>query len=149
MIGRKLTETFKRRRVSIASVKETIWKRNKAKEIGNGYKTFYTGKTSGRNGVGVLLDESVKTIFIDVIRKSDGIIAVKLFLKTGLEIIFGVYASQVECAKDEKNWLWHDVDEIMLEITDKEKKVGIRGDFNSHMGRENQELERVNGEVGE
>lgn len=41
-------------------VHETKWKGDIVKDIGDGYKTFYTGKTSERNGFGVILDKVVK-----------------------------------------------------------------------------------------
>lgn len=58
-----------------------------AKEIGNGYEMLYTGKRSERNGVGVMLNESMETMVVDVIRKINRITAVKLVLgRTGLKV---------------------------------------------------------------
>jgi len=42
-------------------VQDTKWKGEKAKETGGGYKIIYSGKTSIRNGVGVIMDEEMKS----------------------------------------------------------------------------------------
>ena len=38
----------------IMCVQETKWKGCKAREIGNGFKLFYTGSDGKRNGVGII-----------------------------------------------------------------------------------------------
>nr|GFD04844.1 hypothetical protein [Tanacetum cinerariifolium] len=67
--SRELAEVLKRRRVNICCVQETKWKGEKAKEIGEGYKIIYSGRTSTRNGVGVILDEDMKINVVEVDRK--------------------------------------------------------------------------------
>ena len=37
-----------------------MWNGNKAKELGQGYKLFYAGVDTRRNGVGVILDSELK-----------------------------------------------------------------------------------------
>lgn len=54
-----------------------------------------TGKISERNGVGIIFNESIKTRVVDVLRKSNRIIAVKLVLEPGLAIIISVKLSSV------------------------------------------------------
>ena len=57
----KLRELAIRRRVNILCIQETKWKGQKAKEVEDtGFKLWYTGATSGRNGVGILIDRSVR-----------------------------------------------------------------------------------------
>jgi exonuclease III len=43
-----------------------------------GFKLWYTGTTSGRNGVDILIDRSLKNEVVDVRRQGDRIILVKL-----------------------------------------------------------------------
>lgn len=74
-MSRDLVEILRRMRVSIACMK-----RDKANEIGERSKMLYTGKKSGRNGVSMILDESLIIMVIDVIRICERIIAVKLIL---------------------------------------------------------------------
>ena len=47
--SREVAEMLKRRRVEIACVQETKWKGNKAREIGEGYKLYYSGASTTRN----------------------------------------------------------------------------------------------------
>ena len=48
---------MKERRVDLLCVQETRWKGEKAKTV-QGYKLWYTGSVSGRNGVGILASEA-------------------------------------------------------------------------------------------
>ena len=66
-----------RRRVNILCVQETKWKGQKAKEVYNtSFKLWYIGKTSNKNGVGVLIDKSLKVGVVEVRRQGDRIILV-------------------------------------------------------------------------
>jgi exonuclease III len=50
-----------RRRVNILCVQEMKWKGQKAKEVEDtGFKLWYTRNTSTKNGVGIVLDKSLK-----------------------------------------------------------------------------------------
>ncbi|KAK3534920.1 hypothetical protein QTP70_002004 [Hemibagrus guttatus] len=55
--GRELADMMERRKVDILCVQETRWKGSKARSIGAGFKLFYYGVDSKRNGVGVVLKE--------------------------------------------------------------------------------------------
>jgi len=50
-------------------VQEPKWKEEKAKEIGDSYKIIYSGKTSTRNGVRVIMDKEMKSRVVDVGKK--------------------------------------------------------------------------------
>ena len=67
---RELVDTTTRRRVNILCVQETKWKGQKAKEVNNiGFKLWYTGAVVNRNGVGVLIDKSLKNSVVGVRRQ--------------------------------------------------------------------------------
>jgi exonuclease III len=56
-----------RRCVNILCVQETKWKGQKAKEVEDtGFKVWYTGTTSNKNGVGIVLDKSLKDGVMDI-----------------------------------------------------------------------------------
>jgi exonuclease III len=58
---REVVDTMIRRRVNILYVQETKWKGQKAKKVEDtGFKLWYTGNTSTKNGVGIVLDKSLK-----------------------------------------------------------------------------------------
>jgi len=93
---------LKRRKVNICCVQKAKWKGEKAKETREGYKIIYFGRTSTRNGVGVILDEEMKSKVVDVGKKSDRIMTVKLVFEEKVLNIVGAYVPQVGCEEREK-----------------------------------------------
>ena len=76
---REIVDAAIRRRVNILCVQKTKWKGQKVKEVeGTGFKFWYTGTTSGTNGVGILIDRRFKDGVVDVRRQGDRIILVWL-----------------------------------------------------------------------
>jgi hypothetical protein len=66
---REIGDTMIRRRVNILCVQETKWKGQKAKEVeDSGFKLWYTGTTTNKNGVGIVLDKSLKDGVVDIKR---------------------------------------------------------------------------------
>jgi exonuclease III len=56
-----------RRCVNILYVQETKWKGQKVKEVEDtGFKLWYTGTTTNKNGVGIVLDKSLKDGVVDI-----------------------------------------------------------------------------------
>ncbi|KAK3558297.1 hypothetical protein QTP86_014682 [Hemibagrus guttatus] len=116
--GRKLADMMERRKVDILCVQETRWKGSKARSIGAGFKLFYYGVDSKRNGVGVVLKEE--------------------FVRNVLE---------VGCELEEKERFWSELDEVMESIPTGERVV-IGADFNGHVGEGNTGDEEVMGKFG-
>ncbi|KAK3570234.1 hypothetical protein QTP86_017146 [Hemibagrus guttatus] len=97
---------------------ETRWKGSKAHSIGAGFKLFYYGVDSKRNGVGVVLKEK--------------------FVRNVLEI---------GCELEEKERFWSELDEVIESIPTGER-VAIGADFNGHVGEGNTGDEEVIGKFG-
>ncbi|KAK3506300.1 hypothetical protein QTP70_002446 [Hemibagrus guttatus] len=116
--GRELADVMERRKVDILCVQETRWKGSKARSIGAGFKLFYYGVDSKRNGVGVVLKEE--------------------FVRNVLE---------VGCEIEEKERFWSELDEVMESIPTGERVV-IGADFNGHVGEGNTGDEEVMGKFG-
>ncbi|KAK3539702.1 hypothetical protein QTP70_012033 [Hemibagrus guttatus] len=116
--GRELADVMERRKVDILCVQETRWKGSKACSIGAGFKLFYYGVDSKRNGVGVVLKEE--------------------FVRNVLE---------VGCELEEKERFWSELDEVMESIPTGERVV-IGADFNGHVGEGNTGDEEVMGKFG-
>jgi exonuclease III len=56
-----------RRHVNILCVQEMKWKGQKAKEVEDtGFKLWYTDTTANKNGVGIVLDKSLKDGVVDI-----------------------------------------------------------------------------------
>ncbi|KAK3510351.1 hypothetical protein QTP70_004935 [Hemibagrus guttatus] len=128
---------MERRKVDILCVQETRWKGSKARSIGAGFKLFYYGVDSKRNGVGVVLkEEFVKNV-----------LEVKLEIERVMLNVVSGYAPQVGCELEEKERFWSELDEVMESIPTGERVV-IGADFNGHVGEGNTGDEEVMGKFG-
>ncbi|KAK3509656.1 hypothetical protein QTP70_008401 [Hemibagrus guttatus] len=138
---------MERRKVDILCVQETRWKGSKARSIGAGFKLFYYGVDSKRNGVGVVLKEEFVRNVLEVKRVSDRVMSLKLeFEGVMLNVVSG-YAPQVGCELEEKERFWSELDEVMESIPTGERVV-IGADFNGHVGEGNTGDEEVMGKFG-
>ena len=145
---RELVDTAIRRRVNILCVQETKWKGQKAKEVDNtGFKLWYTGTTASRNGVGVLIDKSLKNGVVDVRRQGDRIILVKLVIGDMVLNVISAYAPQVGHNESDKRQFWEDLDGMVRAIPSTEK-LFIGGDLNGHVGATNAGFEAAHGGFG-
>jgi hypothetical protein len=145
---RELVDAAIRRRVNILCVQETKWKGQKAKEVeGTGFKLWYTGTTSGRNGVGILIDRNLKDGVVDVRRQGDRIILVRLVIGDSALNVISAYAPQVGLSESSKSQFWEDLDSMVSTVPIGEK-LFIGGDLNGHVGATNVGYERVHGGFG-
>ncbi|KAK3559897.1 hypothetical protein QTP86_026171 [Hemibagrus guttatus] len=141
--GRELADMMERRKVDILCVQETKWKGSKARSIGAGFKLFYYGVDSKRNGVGVVLKEE----FLEVKRVSDRLMSLKLEIEGVMLNVVSGYAPQVGCELEEKERFWSELDEVMESIPTGERVV-LGADFNGHVGEGNRGDEEVMGKFG-
>ncbi|KAK3517926.1 hypothetical protein QTP70_027537, partial [Hemibagrus guttatus] len=145
--GRELADVMERRKVDILCVQETRWKGNKARGIGAGFKLFYYGVDSKRNGVGVVLKEEFVRNVLEVKRVSDRVMSLKLEIERVMLNVVSGYAPQVGCELEEKERFWSELDEVMESIPTGERVV-IGADFNGHVGEGNTGDEEVMGKFG-
>ncbi|KAK3535513.1 hypothetical protein QTP70_016936 [Hemibagrus guttatus] len=145
--GRELADMMERRKVDILCVQETRWKGSKARSIGAGFKLFYYGVDSKRNGVGVVLKEEFVRNVLEVKRVSDRVRSLKLEIEGVMLNVVSGYAPQVGCELEEKERFWSELDEVMESIPTGERVV-IGADFNGHVGEGNTGDEEVMGKFG-
>ncbi|KAK3553728.1 hypothetical protein QTP70_007591 [Hemibagrus guttatus] len=145
--GRELADVMERRKVDILCVQETRWKGSKARSIGAGFKLFYYGVDSKRNGVGVVLKEEFVRNVLEVKRVSDRVMSLKLEIEGVMLNVVSGYAPQVGCELEEKERFWSELDEVMESIPTGERVV-IGADFNGHVGEGNTGDEEVMGKFG-
>ncbi|KAK3569040.1 hypothetical protein QTP86_021557 [Hemibagrus guttatus] len=145
--GRELADMMERRKVDILCVQETRWKGSKARSIGAGFKLFYYGVDSKRNGVGVVLKEEFVRNVLEVKRVSDRVMSLKLEIEGVMLNVVSGYAPQVGCELEEKEGFWSVLDEVMESIPTGERVV-IGADFNGHVGEGNTGDEEVMGKFG-
>ncbi|KAK3545937.1 hypothetical protein QTP70_016961, partial [Hemibagrus guttatus] len=145
--GRELADMMQRRKVDILCVQETRWKGSKARSIGAGFKLFYYGVDSKRNGVGVVLKEEFVRNVLEVKTVSDRVMSLKLEIEGVMLNVVSGYAPQVGCELEEKERFWSELDEVMESIPTAERVV-IGADFNGHVGEGNTDDEEVMGKFG-
>ncbi|MCJ8736362.1 hypothetical protein PDJAM_G00257420 [Pangasius djambal] len=142
--GRELADMMERRKVDI---QETRWKGSKARSIGAGFKLFYYGVDSKRNGVGVVLKEELGRNVLEVKRVSDRVMSLKLEIEGMMLNVVSGYAPQVGCELEEQERFWSELDEVIESILMGERVV-IGADFNGHVGEGNTGDEEVMGKFG-
>ncbi|KAK3571995.1 hypothetical protein QTP86_021348 [Hemibagrus guttatus] len=145
--GRELADMMERRKVDILCVQETRWKGSKARSIGAGFKLFYYGVDSKRNGVGVVLKEEFVRNVLEVKRVSDRVMSLKLEIEGVMLNVVSGYAPQVGCELEEKERFWSELDEVIESIPTGERVV-IGTNFNGHVGEGNTGDEEVMGKFG-
>jgi len=137
-----------RRGVDILCIQETKWKGQKAKEVEDtGFKLWYSGTTTNRNGVGILINKSLKDGVVDVKRQGDRIILVKLVIGDLVLNVISAYAPQVGHNESTKLEFWEGLEDLVRSVPIGER-LFIGGDLNGHVGTSNTGFEGVHGGFG-
>jgi exonuclease III len=111
-----------------------------------GFKLWYSGTVANKNGVGILIDKTLKDVVVDVKRQGDRIILVKLVLRDVVLKIISAYAPQVGLSESEKRKFWEDLDGMVRAVPTNEKL--FIGDLNGHVGSTNVGYELAHGGFG-
>ena len=145
--GREIVDVMERRKIKVMCVQETKWKGESAKMLGNGYKLYYCGVNRRRNGVGIIVEESLIRNVIKVDRVSDRLMCLKLALGKNIVNFVSGYAPQQGSQEEEKDayreLLWD-----YLRNTPNSEAVIIGGDLNCHVGEIGNGFEGVHGGKG-
>jgi hypothetical protein len=130
---REVVDTIIRRRVNILCIQKIKWKGQKVKEVKDtGFKLWYIGHTSIKNGVGIVLDKSLKDGVVDIKRQVDMIILVKLLVGDLIFNVISAYAPQIGLNESAKMQFWEELDALVSSVTISEE-LFIRGDLNVHV----------------
>jgi exonuclease III len=97
-----------------------------------GFKLWYTGNMSTKNGVGIMLDKSLKDGVVDIKRQGDRIILVKLSVGDLVFNVVSAYAPQIGLNESVKMQFWEELDTLVSSVPIS-KKLFI-GDLNGHVG---------------
>jgi hypothetical protein len=111
------------------------------------FKLWYTGKERNRNGVGILIDKTLKNVVVIIMRQRDRIIMIKLIFGDLVLNVISAYAPQVGLNDDVKRLFWEDLEDMVREVSSSEK-LFIRGDLNGHVGTVRGGFERVHESFG-
>ena len=110
----ELAEVMIKRNIKILCLQETKWIGEKARPIGEwGHKLWYTGRDKNRNGVGIILDRQLVDEVVDVRRKGDRILLIKLILGDEAINVISTYAPQIGLDDASKRQFWEDLDVVI------------------------------------
>ena len=146
--SREISAIMVDRGIDILCLQETRWtggkSKGKARNIGDGCKLYYSGGNRPRNGVGICLNSYWQDKVIDVQRKSDRIIWMKLVTPGKNFNIISAYAPQQGCDQEEKTAFWNQLEEVLRKVPGREELI-VAGDLNGHVGQERSGYERWHG----
>ncbi|GJT06547.1 craniofacial development protein 2 [Tanacetum coccineum] len=142
----ELVDALERHKVDIACFQETKWKGSSNKE-GNGYKIWYSGSPTARNGVGVILKACLKDKVVHVNRCSDRIISLTLVIDGETINVISAYAPQVGLSEVEKKTFWDSLDKVVGEFPTDQRLI-LGGDLNGHIGATTEGYAGVHGGFG-
>jgi hypothetical protein len=97
-----------------------------------GFKLWYTGNTSTKNDVGIVLDKSLKDGVVDIKHQGDKIILVKLLVGDLIFNVISAYAPQIGLNESVKMQFWEELDALVSSVPIFEKL--FIGDLNGHVG---------------
>jgi hypothetical protein len=97
-----------------------------------GFKLWYIGNTSIKNGVGIVLNKSIKDGVVDIKRQEDMIILVKLLVGDLIFNVISAYASQIGLNDSVKMQFWEELDALVSSVPISEKLFRGR-DSNGHV----------------
>jgi exonuclease III len=98
-----------------------------------GFKLWYAGTTTNKNGVCIVLDKSLKDGVVDIKRQGDMIILVKLLVGDVVFNVISAYAPQIGLNESIKIQFWEQLDALVSSVPIFEK-LFIGGDLNGHVG---------------
>ncbi|GKE47080.1 craniofacial development protein 2, partial [Tanacetum coccineum] len=142
----ELVDALERRKVDIACFQETKWKGASNREA-NGYKLWYSGSPTARNGVGVILKAGLKDKVVHVNRCSDRIISLTLVIDGETVNVISAYAPQVGLSEVEKTTFWDSLDKVVRECPTSQRLI-LGGDLNGHIGAATEGYAGVHGGFG-
>ena len=106
-----------------------------------GFKLGYTGTVVNRNGIGVLIDKSLKNSVVGVRKQGDRIILVKLVIGDMVLNVISAYTPQVGLDESAERQFWEDLDGLIRAVPSSENL--FIGDLNGHGGTTSAGFEAV------
>jgi hypothetical protein len=94
-----------------------------------GFKLWYTSIMSTKNGLGIVLDKSLKDGMVDIKHQGDMIILLKLFIGDLVFNVISAYTPQIGLNESIKMQFWEELDALISSVLVFEK-LYIGGDLN-------------------
>ncbi|XP_071727516.1 uncharacterized protein [Rutidosis leptorrhynchoides] len=142
----ELVETLRECKVDILCVQETRWKGRGAARI-NDYKLWFSGSRVARNGVGIIIGPPYNEYVVDVGRRSDRIMSVRLVIQEVTFTVICAYAPHAGRGDAEKRHFWESLDAV-VRMCPSDHSLLIGGDLNGHIGSDVEGYAGVHGGFG-
>jgi hypothetical protein len=110
-------------------------------------KLWYTGTTANKDGVGIVLDKSLKDGVVDIKRQGDWIILVKWLVEDLVFNVISAYTPQIGLNESIKRQFWEQLDALVNSVSISEK-LFIGGDLNGHVGSTRVDFDGVHEDFG-
>uniref|UniRef100_A0A8I6Y9C3 Craniofacial development protein 2-like n=1 Tax=Hordeum vulgare subsp. vulgare TaxID=112509 RepID=A0A8I6Y9C3_HORVV len=111
------------------------------------FQAVVHGTAVNKNGVGILINKSLKYGMLDVNRREDCIILVELVVGDLVLNVICTYALQICHNENTKREFWEGMEDMVRSVPIGEK-LFIGGDLNGHVGTSNTGFEGVHGGFG-
>ncbi|XP_071688095.1 uncharacterized protein [Rutidosis leptorrhynchoides] len=128
----ELVETLRKHKVDILCVQDTRWKVRGAVKIKD-YKLWFLGSRVARNGVGIIIGPPHNENVVEVNRRGDRIMSVRLVIQEVTYTVISAYAPHVGLDVAEKRLFWESLDEV-VRMCPSDHRLLIGGDLNGHIG---------------
>ncbi|XP_071712400.1 uncharacterized protein [Rutidosis leptorrhynchoides] len=125
---------------------ETRWKGRGAVKT-NGYKLWFSRSRVARNGVGIIIGPPYNENVVDIDRRSDRIMSVRLVIQEVTYTVISAYAPHAGLGEAEKRHFWESLDEV-VRMYPQEHRLLIGGDLNGHIGTDVEGYARAHGGFG-
>jgi hypothetical protein len=107
-------------------------------------QTLIHRKYVTKNGVGIVLDKSLKDEVVDIKRQGDRIILVKLLVGDLIFNVISAYVPQIGLNESVKMQFWEELDALISSVPIS-KKLFIGGDLNGHVDSTRVDFDGVHG----
>ncbi|XP_016571014.1 uncharacterized protein LOC107868919 [Capsicum annuum] len=128
----KLVKILRKRQTNIVYLQETKWISTKARVV-DGYKLWYSGSVTNRNGVGILVDDKLRKKVVEVKRVNNRMMSINLVIGGSCWNIISGYAPYIGLDDENKKILSRGFEEIVRGVPSN-MKLFIGGGFNGHIG---------------
>ncbi|XP_071713345.1 uncharacterized protein [Rutidosis leptorrhynchoides] len=125
---------------------ETRWKGRGAVKIQD-YKLWFSGSRAARNGVGILIGPPYNKNVVDVSRRGDRIMSVRLVIQEVTYTVISAYALHAGLGAAEKRHFWESLNEV-VRMCHPDHRLLIGGDLNGHIGTNAEGYQGAHGGFG-
>lgn len=139
----ELVDFMEKEKIDVLGLSEVKWKGKGKRKMRKGYTLFWSGGQEAKNGVGIIIKQTIEEYVETVEYTSDRIMKMRLRTSNGVKDFIQVYAPQTGNKEENTEEF---LEKLENEITDVE--VIVMGDLNAQVGNERLGKEEVIGPFG-